>query len=106
MAVLTPGDKVRVRYENSFIKEFGEAHPTDYNVPYGFNHEMMELCGKIVTIANTATRSEGEPPLYTLEECGYNWSNQMFELEEFKFWKSKGICLSDIDRHAYAKENE
>jgi hypothetical protein len=71
------GDIVRIRFLNSFAKEFGSSDYRMFDVPFGFNGEMAEYCGKYVRIAG------GDDSLLLLENIGYSWSKEMIDMREF-----------------------
>lgn len=65
------GDKVLVK-SLDWYNDNKDALGT-VNVPCGFVEQMSKYCGKVLTIRYKGWRS------YDVAECGFNWSDEMFE---------------------------
>lgn len=65
------GDRVRVRYDlNSYDSYHMVDDPNECNDAV---EEMVRLAGEVVTI------SEQRHGQYRIAECGFNWTDEMFE---------------------------
>ena len=69
MARYKVGDRVLVK------------NPIPSDVPFGVNYEMKKYEGETVTIKYVGEKA-GYTTLYRIEECGYSWSEPMFEHAE------------------------
>lgn len=67
------GDKVRVR---SDLKVGGKYCMADGKVDDSFVGSMRDMCGKVVTIKRITDFGK-----YSIEECIWNWTDEMFEPE-------------------------
>ena len=65
------GDKVRVRKD---LKTGERYYSADKQYDDGIVHEMLKMAGKIVTIKGCYKNH-----CYTIEEFGWNWTDEMFE---------------------------
>lgn len=68
MAKYKVGDKVRVIRNGEFKRYYME----DKSHHDSMVTEMLEFCGKVVTIERVGTK-------YSIKECGYSWVDEMFE---------------------------
>jgi hypothetical protein len=78
------GDAITVRYENDLRKEFGtsEEPGLEFDIyPFGFNLEMLELCGEKVTVTHVSRDAMDTTYKFLIEEDeGDNsWSYNMFK---------------------------
>lgn len=89
------GDRVRVRTWESLYAEFGDPDSSNHlKIRKGFNDEMRNLCGTVVTISYVYEDS------YSIKEAGWIWTDDMLMdcvVEEEEKPKVKRIMrLSEI----------
>ncbi len=79
------GDKVTIRYENDLVMEFAHKDTGEGLFlsipPFGFNSDMLKLCGRTATIieANFIPFDRAWEYEIDIDEEGHSWSYDMFK---------------------------